>query len=1259
MATYTYKGRKFKASDDMPVERVLELAKQYHETQGANLVAAGTSKEVSAAPTSSTTDPDRLQYDPNWLDSSRKLWDYNNSKPFEGSDADLAEYGLDQMGWFNYNIPRMGVDAYRISQAPEDTKLAFVHLMDTYDNLEMSWGGFGRFIKGVATDPTTYTGLATFGIGTAAGQATKVASKQALKEMLKVGVVTGAEGAFWSGASNAITQNVKIDAGVQDEFSTGDLAKSAGLGVAVGGALGAAGSAVGTALRKAPADNLVPPQAVPAPTQAAPSPAQVAPSPTQVAPSPTQAAPSPTQAAQAAPANPASPAAPTGQTPAGAAPNPSTAAPNPSATGPTIGPTAPSHANKIIEAVQRHAANSGMRIYPRTIDGLSDAASEATNTIRHLTPADIHNAIEEARRADVTGEQALLLNKAFADTTDILLRDVADLQAQAMDKTKTKLEVAAIRQEIRKVSELLDAVRPADLDASSMSGLDLGARRGLINTGDFRTKSVDSILEEWGVTPSRATPQERQDAEVKFAELVWRAREKVDASEQIRGIDRQIDEAFNSGDTAKALQLQAQKDILATKLIDDDPDNFSQTMSKAGGTTMRFLNEYLISTVFTPKTIAVNTFPHVVKSVFKPATDYIIKGMDVKAYKEMAATYGAMVSHSKMAWRAAVASFRYERDLLTNGADKFLEHAPVVPKRYGGGVLRFFPRVISATDQLFGRLNYAGYIAAQATGDAYEEAVKLGLKGKAMDDFMEKRVKAAAEQAYESKPDAPTVIQMLRQEAVNRGMSPGPKMDAWVTQELHKNADLFKKATNETGKSFVDDMAFKRKFDGKNKASELASGYENFVNKNPWMRVVGQLFFRTPVRVFEEGIRLTPGLQLVAPNFIRDLSGKGRGGRGGYAQVRAQGEMMMSYALAMSAMAMYANGSLTGGGLSDWKANRTQQDDPNWSPYTIRFGDGYEFNFRNLDPFSTPFKIIANSLDRLVILQAKHAQGEAVPQSAFSEVASYLAVGALSAVQAVKDASLTDGISQLVTMAEDLTDPDTEGSAVARWFAQKAAMGVPNVVNKFMSQLDPVIANPVSLEQHIRGKINPADPKVPKRYDVMGFPMKYDNPLAMLHGVDISQPKSQMDKKRAEVLTAIAGLTAVTEKSFMAPFDAAAYAGIPSLTAHLKGVDIRTQYTKDGKETWHDRLNRYASETGMIDVLHNVLVVHPAGTIGSNAVDGTRVELVDKLLKQARTQAFLKLYASETGMAEESLKAKLGIANIKAGNAEPKFRAFQ
>ena len=53
------------------------------------------------------------------------------------------------MGFFNYNLPKMAVDAARVHGASESQKRAFLYLMESYDDLGVSLAGTGRFFKGI------------------------------------------------------------------------------------------------------------------------------------------------------------------------------------------------------------------------------------------------------------------------------------------------------------------------------------------------------------------------------------------------------------------------------------------------------------------------------------------------------------------------------------------------------------------------------------------------------------------------------------------------------------------------------------------------------------------------------------------------------------------------------------------------------------------------------------------------------------------------------------------------------------------------------------------------------------------------------------------------------------------------------------------------------------------------------------------------------------------------------------------------------
>lgn len=213
-----------------------------------------------------------LKKDPEWIRVAKSIYEFNegttagfqkDGKPKKlNSDKEYADYALRYMGWFNYNIPKMGNEALDLFQfANQQQKEDFVKAMDMYDNKKISWAGAGRFIKGVGFDPSTYVGIATLGTGLVAKVGAKEATKQSIREFVKQGAVQGAkigaiEGAAYSTVDNALRQSARIMSGQREGFDFGESGQSALFGAGVGGALG--GTIGGTAAYFKNKKNVVP-----------------------------------------------------------------------------------------------------------------------------------------------------------------------------------------------------------------------------------------------------------------------------------------------------------------------------------------------------------------------------------------------------------------------------------------------------------------------------------------------------------------------------------------------------------------------------------------------------------------------------------------------------------------------------------------------------------------------------------------------------------------------------------------------------------------------------------------------------------------------------------------------------------------------------------------------------------------------------------------------------------------------------------------
>lgn len=1106
-----------------------------------------------------------LVNDVNFQKASEVIYNMNNSVDAErlGSPEDYARYGIETMGWFNWNLPKMSVDANRISGATEDQKKAFLYMMESYDDLGVSWNGAKRFFKGVLLDPTTYVGLTTFGIGIAGKEATKQAGKQGIKELLKSstrgGIIAGVEAGVYTAVDDVNRQVVETAVSGED-IDVGRVAKSAAIGTVAGFGLG---TAITAGVKKF----------------AGKSTKEIAET---------------VDEAKLADDLPE----------VGEAVPPVTAEATPAQKIRT-------DLDGVIQAIKR-TVPSGKAASLR-----EDGTQDLTELVESVAP--FKQMLEEAsaknpqelaeylKKIRLTDGEAQFLEVATTQTVSALKVKVYNLRLKQQQLDGE--EALAIQKQIDEIEEVTAPLDELDVAMSTITGQRLRARQTGENTGALRGTTIQSLMAE-GLT--------RTEAERQFDAIFAEKLQKREVREVTAKFDAQIEEARKAGNTSEYLRLKHEKKVKLDEFKQDVIKEESLTgtgIYEAINKPIRVMNEVMISFVFSPATLIVNTVPSLAKSLYKPFLNNLMQdGLSATSRKKMVAEYSAMASMIPSAAKMAKAAWRYEKSILTGDSARFLEEYNVIPKKFGGGFLRVFPRALLATDAFFENIHYRGYTVGNATGKAMEEGVAKGLKGKKLDDFVQAETQKALDKAYAPEE---TAIDILLQEGISRGLK-DKELENFVSKELANNESTFVKATDQEGRNYVQDVLFKRDFSGKGAASSAARGYESFVNKHPVMRLAGQLFFRTPVRVFEEGIRMTPGLNLVSPKFIADLKGK----NGTMRQARAQGEAMMSYAIAGYVFTQYATGNLTGAMGSNYKQRRQGENTGGQEPYSIKFSDGSTFNYRNFDPFSTPIKILVNAMERAEALAYRREQGERVSDDLIAQTHASVSIAVASIFQSIRDANLTSGIDEVIKVIEASEDEDG-GEKLFKYFGQKVQTFLPNTYYKMQLLDSPVLGDPITLEQFIRQRFNPDDPLVPKQYTALGRERTLSNPAAGLYYFNtatVDERKRGVPEKELEVEQFLFKLAQVGDTHFTAPYKYPKYMG---------DVDLRTQPTKDGKESYYDRWMRYTHETkvggrGLVDVLHSIqgLPMGTASTAGiaekqaRNIINKYREIAINKLLNE-------------------------------------------
>lgn len=1093
---------------------------------------------------------------------------------FGKSDEDAAKYGIEMMGFFNYNLPKMAVDAARIHGASESQKRAFLYLMESYDDLGISLAGTGRFFKGVLSDPTTYAGLATFGLVSAGGVTAKIATKEGLKSLLqhslKAGMYTGAEGAVYAATDNVARQVVRTSV-TGEEIDTGEVGQSALIGFGLGKALGTSvtfGTKYATAAIKGKKSKVKTDEVSEEITE-------------EISEEVTE---------------------------------------NLSTANKIIDDTSPEKINTKMNDVLVEldkVAPSG-KIIGLTEDGTQSLTKleEVSNSINEVllkasakSPDEIADFLNKSKMGE---NQQQVLQKSSQTIVDRYNQQTAELVKLARKENLTPTEVEKIRNSIDKIEKLKAPVDSVYIALSKSAARRLRQTQKSTTTGEGRGLSIANLMADEGLS--------RSQAEVRFLNIIDTANKKADLDVEVRNLNTKIDEANSSGRHLEAKELRRERDLLVAEIKDEVlSQSLSAKVARGANVALKGVNEVIIGNVFSPKTIMLNTVPSTLKTFYKPFMNNLMRdGLTRKALRQMASEYGSIRGIWKTALRSGVAAFRYERAVLTGDTARFLESYNVIPKKYGGGVVRFFPRLLLATDAMFEQVLYRQFVVGDATARALEDAAVKKLKGKDLDNYVNKKVKEAIDNAYD---DAPNAAELLTDEAVSRGAVGrlGKSVDKWVSDELAKNGDLMKSATNKAGKDYTLDALFKRDFSGESSVSKMAKGYEGFINRHPYMRLVGQLFFRTPIRVFEEGFRLTPGLQMVMPNFMKDL----RGGAGVpiHRQVRAQGEALTSLAIVGSIYSMYATGNITGAQGRDYKIRRQGENAGGIEPYTIIIGDS-EFNYRNFDPFSTPIKIMVNALEGLDELAYRTEQGEHVGENEYMHLYDKGMIALTAILQSIRDANLFAGANAILELGEDAMKEDNEGEFI-KFIGEKVQTAVPNTWYKLQMLDHPVLNDPENLGQYFMSRVNPNDSTVPKQYTALGRPRTLSNPMGAINLFSTTseeQRRRGKGDKELEIEQYLYVLARANNTHFTAPYK----------HKLLPDVDLRTEMTRDGKETLYDRWMRYTYEGKLKDALYPFTKSKlPIGVPSSESI---AVKNVKNIINTFREVAMIKLLNEEAAI---------------------------
>lgn len=1169
------------------------------------------------APVRQNVDPGSLNKDEDWLRASMLMYSFWERKPFQGTKDELADWGKDSMGNFNYNMVSMSEIAYALTKASQEEKEAFLFMMDTYDNTNFSLEGAGRAAKGIVTDPTNLIGVGTLGVGFIGKAIGKQAAKAGIRQLVldslaRTGIGAAIQGGVTMAADSTIRQSIEVSAGRREAIDLSKVGVDATIGATAGLVLGTAADAAVTKVigvikgRKTVDTPNVPGEAPKAPTSDPMNVSGVTPQP---------------EAKVATGLSPADQASLIQRQQDGRLPADQVV--------PPVGD---------VPKIDVPEINTGLRttrltdepVAVLTKTELANQADVVVKQLRDIETKDLPAVLETLRtRSDLSREEIRVVDKAVQNYKNEVVTELATLRKErmALDAKTALSEPEVIRQQelVARIEDLEARVGSAQLadDATgSMAGSILQDRQDPMNA--LKGVTVESIMAEKGLT--------KVEAEQVWAEMVGKANLQSEAQKISAKFDEQATEALANGDLAGA----AKAAILKNRELDAK----IEALAPKSASFIDKLTEFAISNVFSIKTIMINLIPSGLKTLVIPGLKAVLSNPFEKATRaEAAASYSAMRSSFGAAMKAAAAGFRYEQALLTRDGTRLVEGEMALTGKLGGA-WRIFPRILNASDEFLSRINYDSFVAGKAAAEAAMEGTEKGLKGKALDDFINKAAKDAIDAAM--KPTTgDELVQPIINKALNLGLT-GDDLFKFVEREAARDPSALRKGNDEEALNFVRDVLYKRKFSGENSFSQAALAYEDTMKKFPTLKlVIGQLFFRTPIRVFEEGIRLTPGLQFIAPGFMKDLAGA----NGSLRQVRAQAEAMTSLVIASGVLSLYAQGRITGdGAYDDYKQQKTRVDGPLPEPYTIKMSDGSTWSYRGFDPLATPVKIMINALDRMDQLRLRESQGEFIEKDAYKLPLAAITVATMSVASAIRDASLVEGADQFAKFVKTAFNPEDGESAFVKAVGDKLFLLVPNTLHKIARDNDPQMRDPVTFWQMVEQKLlrpfGQDEGKTAFAYDVLGNPRRSSDTGALwsvFSTASVEERAKGLSKESQFVLTEMDRLTRVTGVTFKPPIKA----------KDLGDTDLRTIMASDGKRTLYDVWQENYKSLNPEKVLYPILSAPlPEGTFKYRAA---KVEETQGIISDLQDAAFKMTMTQEKKVIDKYINETLLKAKSQAG----------
>lgn len=412
----------------------------------------------------------------------------------------------------------------------------------------------------------------------------------------------------------------------------------------------------------------------------------------------------------------------------------------------------------------------------------------------------------------------------------------------------------------------------------------------------------------------------------------------------------------------------------------------------------------------------------------------------------------------------------------------------------------------------------------------------------------------------------------------------------------------------------------------------IAAGEELF-RSHPALRLI-QPFWRTPLRLLQQGVRRMPVLQQFSQSFRRDLSGQ----NGYRAYVRARGQFAMAQAIAGLTIIATLTGVMKGEPhtVRDFRIAAEGED----LDHRDSLG---EFGYSNLDPVAMPVRLISRITEEMIYQahlgdEGKFEDLEERMSAAFAGVLSVVSAGTV-------EQTMLQGFEDVLEAIQIATNPDgaDKSGAVGRWFAQRAATFYPNLARKLEAFHNPEteqgsdfqtsLIAATGLKDTLQSLMGLELPRVTTRRNMLGEPVNQDA-IYSAFGL-VADEKSDPVREELQDLMVTTGV-------FLNP--------MRYRRGEANDMDLRYEMTDDGSTTMFDAWQanmayvRDGDETSY--VRQRLQALHESDTYqrasaGRKGRPGLRLELTQEVFRDAREMAWRRTLSDNPEFARRYLRNQI------------------